>query len=165
MESEKLLPKRVVEYIHEMGVRALDHLAEGAEAPATGATPSPAAGDAGSVAAPTAVQTLIDQWKAMATDDKEEFVERVAAAVVEVIAASAALPLGLKLGKKAARATKKVLKRETKKVRKAAKGSLSVAKPKKKDSKPAKTASKPPKKDKPKGDTAGKVKDKKKKEI
>ena len=127
MESEKLLlPKRVVDYIHEMGVRALDHLAEGGDA-----GPAPGGDAAGSVAAPTAVQTLIDQWKAMATDDKEEFVERVAAAVVEVIAASAALPLGLKTGKKAARATKKVLKRETKKVRKAARVSASPDKPKK----------------------------------
>ena len=33
MESDKLLlPKRVVDYIHEMGVRALDHLAEGGDA-------------------------------------------------------------------------------------------------------------------------------------
>jgi hypothetical protein len=152
VESEKLLPKRVVDYIHEMGVRALDHLAEDAE-PAV--APGPDA--AGSVAAPTAVQTLIDQWKAMATDDKEEFVERVAGAVVEVVAASAALPLGLKLGKKAARATKKVLKRETKKLRKVAKSSVSTVKPDKKDKK-----DKPDKKDKAKTATAPKVKDKKK---
>jgi hypothetical protein len=138
--SEKLLPKRVVDYIHEMGVRALDRLADSAPVPA-------AAGDAASsVAAPTAIQTLIDQWKAMATGDKEEFVERVAGAVVEVIAASAALPTGRKSGKKAARATKKVLKRETRKVRKAAKVSVS---------------SKPDKKAKAKDDADGKAKVKK----
>ncbi len=138
MKSEKLLPTRVVDYIHEMGVRALDRLAD--TPPAT-----PPADSAG--AAPTAVQTLIDQWKAMGSGDKEEFVERVATAVVEVIAASAALPTGLKTGKKAARATKKVLKREAKKVRKAANVTVS---------------SKPDKKAKTKGD-AGKVKVKKQK--
>lgn len=153
MESEKLLPKRVVDYIHEMGVRALDHLADSGE-PAV--APGPDA--SGSVAAPTAVQTLIDHWKAMATDDKEEFVERVAGAVVDVVAASAALPLGLKLGKKAARATKKVLKRETKKLRKVAKRGVSAVKPDKKDKK-----DKPAKKDKSKTATAPKVKDKNKK--
>jgi hypothetical protein len=137
VESEKLLPKRVVDYIHEMGVRALDRLADSAPVPA-------AATDAtGSVAAPTAVQTLIDQWRAMATGDKEEFVERVAGAVVEVIAASAALPTGRKNGKRAARATKKVLKRETKKVRKASKASVS---------------SKPDKKANTSGDAGGKAK-------
>jgi len=152
VESEKMLPKRVVDYIHEMGVRALDHLADSAEPPAA---PSPDA--SGSVVAPTAVQTLIDQWKAMATDDKEEFVERVAGAVVEVVAASAALPLGLKLGKKAARDTKKVLKRETKKLRKVAKSGVSAAKPKKNKK------DKNGKKDKTKAVTPPKVKDKKKK--
>ena len=157
MDSEKLLPKRVVDYIHEMGVRALDHLADSAEAPAAS---GPA--DAAGVAAPTAVQTLIAQWKAMATDDKEEFVERVAASVVEVVAASAALPLGLKLGKKAARATRKVLKRETKKIRKAARVSASPAKTKKKDKKkdvdPAEVKAK-----KKTAAASGKVSDKKKK--
>ena len=53
--------------------------------------------------------------------EKEQFVESVASYVVEVVAASAALPLGLKLGKKAAKATKKVLKKQTKKLRKVAK--------------------------------------------
>ncbi len=148
-----MLPKRVVDYIHEMGVRALDHLADSSAEPP--AAPGPDA--AGSVAAPTAVQTLIDQWKAMATDDKEEFVERVAGAVVEVVAASAALPLGLKLGKKAARDTKKVLKRETKKLRKVAKSGVSAAKPKKNKK------DKNGKKDKTKAVTPLKVKDKKKK--
>lgn len=107
MESQKLLPKRLVDYIHEMGVRALDHLAENYH-PA-----EPADG-----AAPTAVKTLIDHWKSMPTEEKEAFVEEVARSVVSVVAASAALPLGLKLGKKAVKATKKVFKRETKKIRK-----------------------------------------------
>ncbi len=151
-----MLPKRVVDYIHEMGVRALDHLADSAET-----APAPGPDAAGGVAAPTAVQTLIDQWKAMATDDKEEFVERVAGAVVEVVAASAALPLGLKLGKKAARDTKKVLKRETKKLRKVAKSGVSAVKPNKKDKKDKKDKS--GKKDKTKAVTPPKVKDKKKK--
>src|SRR4051794_21129385 len=107
LAPENVLPKRVVEYIHEMGVRALDHLAANFQ-PAEGA-------------APTAVQTVVEHWKSMATEEKEEFVERVAASVVEVVAASAALPVGLALGKRVAKATKKVLKRQTKKIRKVAK--------------------------------------------
>ena len=107
MTTEKLLPKRVVDYIHEMGVRALDHLAENFK-PEEGA-------------APNAVETLVGHWRSLSTEDKEEFVERVAASVVEVIAASAALPVGLKLGKRVAKQTKRVIKRETKKVRKVAK--------------------------------------------
>lgn len=107
METKELLPKRVVRYIHEMGVRSLDHLADNAENQG-----------------PEAVKTLVAQWKAMSTNDKEQFVERVAVSVVEVVAASAALPLGLKLGKKAAKAAKRVIKKQTKKLRKAAKAKL-----------------------------------------
>lgn len=108
MEGQ-VLPKRVVRYIHEMGVRALDHLAENYR-------PS-----SSNDAAPNAVQTLVNDWKAMSTDEKEQFVERVGVSVVEVIAASAALPLGLKLGKKAVKAARKVIKKKTKRFRKAAK--------------------------------------------
>ena len=128
MKTQSLLPKRVVDYIHEMGVRALDHLAANVvnlesankkkddEAPARGA-----------------VHQLVERWKSLSTPEKEGFVERVAASVIDVVAASAALPIGLKLGKKAARATRKVLKRKTKKLRKIARRSLSKeAGPKKK---------------------------------
>lgn len=115
VKSESLLPKRVVGYIHEMGVRALDHLAETMDRPV-----SPPL-SAEPLAAPSAVRALIDRWIAMTTEEKEEFVEKVAASVIEVVAASAALPFGLKLGKQAAKATKKVLKRKTKKLRKIAK--------------------------------------------
>ena len=104
MDTKDLLPKRVVGYIHEMGVRSLDHLAEnfGEDAPA-------------------AVQTLAGHWKSMAAEEKEDFVERVAASVVEVIAASAVLPVGLKLGKKVVKATGKAIRKKTKKIKKAAK--------------------------------------------
>jgi predicted metal-dependent TIM-barrel fold hydrolase len=105
MDSNNLLPKRVIDYIHEMGVRALDHLAETFEPVEEGA-------------APDAVQTLIEHWKSMPVDDKEVFVDHVAAAVVEVVAASAALPLGLKVGKKAARSARKVIKKKVKKFKK-----------------------------------------------
>ena len=121
MTSDKLLPRRVVDYIHEMGVRALDHLADNVPPPPP-ATPSaegepqPAEGTA-----PDAVATLVSHWRAMANDEKEEFVDRVAASVIEVIAASAALPVGLKRGKRVVKAAKRVLKRETKRVRKLAK--------------------------------------------
>lgn len=104
MEPKDLLPKRVVSYIHDMGVRSLDHLANNME---TGE--------------PAAVQNLVNQWKAMSTQEKEKFVERVGVSVVETVAASAALPLGLKLGKKAAKAAKKVIKKQTKRFKKAAK--------------------------------------------
>jgi hypothetical protein len=111
MEVKELLPKRVVRYIHEMGVRALDHLADTYEVKVA------PEGEA----APNAVQTLVGHWKAMNTNDKEQFVERVAVSVVEVVAASAALPLGLKLGKKAAKAARRVIQKRTKRLRKAAK--------------------------------------------
>lgn len=129
MDTEKLLPKRVVDYIHNIGVRALDHLADNFAAP-------PPAPEGAEPAPPTALQSLIEQWKAMSTGEKEEFVEKVSVSVVEMIAASAALPVGLKLGRKAAKATKKVLKKQTKKVRKVAKKAAGVAdKPKKKGKK------------------------------
>lgn len=121
MDSERLLPKRVVAYIHDMGVRALDHLAENFQAPA-------AAAEGAAQAAPNAIQTLVDHWKSMSKDDKEQFVDGVAKSVVEVVAASAALPLGLKLGKKAVKATRKVIRKRTKKIRKAAKAAKVVAK-------------------------------------
>lgn len=110
MDPKDLLPKRVVRYIHEMGVRSLDHLADNFE------MRTAPEGEA----APNAVQTLVSHWKAMKTDDKEQFVERVATSVVEVVATSAALPLGLKLGKKAAKAARKVIKKQAKRIRKAA---------------------------------------------
>ena len=110
VDTKKLLPRRVVGYIHEMGVRSLDHLADNF------ADDSPAA-----------VKTLVDHWKAMPAEAKEDFVGRVASSVVEVVAASAAVPVGLKLGKKVAKATSKVIRKKTKKIRKAAK----QAKPKK----------------------------------
>lgn len=131
MDTEKLLPKRVVDYIHNIGVRALDHLAENFAAP-------PPAPEGAEPVPPSALQALIDQWKAMPIADKEEFVEKVSVSIVEMIAASAVLPVGLKLGKKAAKATKKVLKKQTKKVRKVAKQAAGVPdKPKKKKKKSA----------------------------
>jgi hypothetical protein len=90
MAKDWLLPKRVVRYIQETGVRALDALADrSTAAPAAGARPVP-------------------------TEDKEKFVERVAGSLVEVIAASAALPLGLK----AIKAAGKVIKKQRKRLRK-----------------------------------------------
>lgn len=109
METKDVLPRRVVRYIHEMGVRSLDHLAENFEPP----------GNAD--AEPTGVQSLVGHWKTLSIDEKERFVERVAVSIVEVIAASAVLPLGAKLGKKAAKSAKKVIRKEAKRIRKAAK--------------------------------------------
>jgi len=104
MNAETILPKRLVVYIHDVGVKALDHLAENVKG-----------------AQSDAVQTLVDHWKAMSTNDKEQFVDRVATSVVEVVAASALLPVGLKLGKKAVKKARKAIKRRAKALRKSAK--------------------------------------------
>jgi hypothetical protein len=117
MDPEKVLPKRVVNYIHDVGVRALDNLSE------TG----PSSGG------PDAVHTLVDHWKSMSTTDKQLFVDRVATSVVEVVAASALLPVGLKLGKKAAKSARKAIKRRRKALKKSAKKlTLATKKAKKK---------------------------------
>ena len=103
MDPKAVLPKRLVNYIHETGVRALDNLADNA----SGGQPGP-------------LQTLINDWKGMSKDDKEHFVDRVAEAVVEVIAVSALLPIGAKLGKKAAKSARKAIKRRKKALKKTA---------------------------------------------
>ena len=108
MAKDQLLPKRVVRYIQETGVKALDALANRSTA-APAATSRPA---------PAAVQKLAGAWKAMTTEDKEKFVERVAGSLFETIAASAALPLGRKVGLKAIKAAGKVIKKQRKRLRK-----------------------------------------------
>jgi len=119
MEPHDLLPKRVANYIHDIGVRSLDHLAEHFEAPAPPAMPE---GENATAPLPAnAIQTLVQHWKDMAPEDKELFVERVSASVMEVIVASATLPLGLKVGKKTVKVAKKAIRKQVKKVRKAAK--------------------------------------------
>jgi len=102
------LPKKLAGYIHDMGVRSLDHLADSVAPPEEGA-------------APDALQTLVGNWRAMTPEQKEDFVERVAASVGEVIAASALLPVGIKVGKKAVKSAKKVLKKSAKTLKKAKK--------------------------------------------
>jgi Cytidylyltransferase C-terminal domain (DUF2432). len=127
MQPRDLLPKRVANYIKDIGVRALDHLAGHLEA----AAPPTAPEGEGSPTAPVdATQTLVHQWKAMAVGDKEEFVDRVAASVMEVIVASATLPLGLKVGRKTVKVAKKVIRKRVKRVRKAV--AKSAKSPKKK---------------------------------
>jgi hypothetical protein len=119
MEPQDLLPKRVANYIHDIGVRSLDHLAEHFEAPAPPAAPE---GENATAPLPAnAIQTLVQHWKEMAPEDKEHFVERVSASVMEMIVASATLPLGLKVGKKTVKVAKKAIRKQVKKVRKAAK--------------------------------------------
>jgi hypothetical protein len=117
LDAQKVLPKRVVDYIHDMGIRALDHLADSVKK-----SGSPA----GKGVAPNAVETLVNHWKSMSKTDKEQFVDSVASSVIDVVAASAILPVGIKLGKKAAKATKKMIKKRTKKLRKAAKAALAA---------------------------------------
>src|SRR5260370_32559243 len=110
MDPHNMLPKRLVNYIHDVGVRALDNLSQ--SVPSEGG--------------PDAVHTLVDHWKSMSTTDKQQFVDRVATSVVEVVAASALLPVGLKLGKKAVRSARKAIKRRRKALKKSAK-KLTVA--------------------------------------
>ena len=102
MEARSVLPKRLVSYIHDTGVRALDNLADSM------------AGDQ-----PAALRTLVLQWKSMTQEEKEQFVDRVAVAVVNVIAASALVPIGKKLAKKAAKSARKTIKRQKKALKKA----------------------------------------------
>ena len=95
MEAETILPKRLVAYIHDVGVRALDHLAETADGNG-------------------AVQSLVGHWRTMPEAEKQEFVDHVAAAVVEVVAASTLLPVGRKRGKKAVKSARKVIRKRSK---------------------------------------------------
>lgn len=111
MGSQELLPKRVVAYIREIGIRSLDHLSDEVLQKTT---------EAGDRAYPDALQSLVGRWNSMATEEKEAFIDHVSASVIEVMAASAALPVGLKTGRKAAKATRKVIKRQAKKLKKAA---------------------------------------------
>lgn len=128
MEAETVLPKRLVAYIHDVGVRALDHLADTVE--------HNGAGGEG------AVHSLVGHWRSMAEAEKQDFVDKVAAAVVEVVAASAILPVGLKLGKKVAKSARKVIKKRTKALRKSVKAlSAKTGKKGKKTAKKAAEAS------------------------
>ena len=120
------LPKKLASYIHGTGLRALDHLAE-----------QPEPGDA-----PEALRTLLALWRTMSAEQKDDFVSRVSVSVGEVIAASALLPTGIKVGKKAVKSAKKVLEKSAKALKKNAK----VAKKNEKSAKKtAKTAAKPAK--------------------
>ncbi|MEA2163356.1 MAG: hypothetical protein QOK37_1483 [Thermoanaerobaculia bacterium] len=114
MKRKDLLPKRLSDYIQEMGVRALDHLAVHIDSPSPAAAPEGEPAPAGPA---SATQTLVDHWKEMSAADKEQFVARVSSSVVEVIIASATLPAGLK---KTVKKAEKVLRKRAKKVRKAA---------------------------------------------
>jgi hypothetical protein len=105
MDAQPTLPKSLVGYIHDMGVRALDHLADHLPPEEEAASPG-------------AVQTLVGDWRRMSPHEKEQFVDQVAAAVVDVVAASTLLPAGLKLGKKAAKSARKVIKKRSKSLRK-----------------------------------------------
>ena len=113
------LPKKLASYIHETGVRALDHLAEGVPQPEEGSSPD-------------ALQSLAGHWRAMDAAQKDDFVERIAVSVGEVIAASALLPAGIKVGKKAVRSARKVLKKSARTLKKKAKDSAAAAKAAKK---------------------------------
>ena len=116
------LPKKLASYIHDTGLRALDHLAESVPPPEEGADAD-------------ALQSLLGHWRSMAPEQKEDFVHRVALSVGEVIAASALLPLGVKVGKKAVKSAKKVLKKSAKTIKKNAKAAKKTPKGAKKKAK------------------------------
>ena len=128
MEAETVLPKRLVAYIHDVGVRALDHLADSVEHNGAG-------GEGG-------VHKLVGHWRAMPEAEKQDFVDKVAAAVVEVVAASTLLPMSLKL-KKVAKSARKVIRKRSKALRKSVKAlsAKTVKKGKKKVKKAAATVS------------------------
>ena len=66
------LPKKLASYIHDTGLRALDHLADSVPAPEDGAQPD-------------ALQSLLGHWRSMAPEQKEDFVTRVATSVGAVM--------------------------------------------------------------------------------
>jgi hypothetical protein len=132
MKQKDLLPKRVSDYIQEMGVRALDHLASHIDSPPPAVAPE---GEPAPIGPASATQTLVDHWKGMSPADKQQFVGRVSGSVVEVIVASATLPAGLK---KTVKKAKKVLRKRAKKVRKEA-AKMESAKTKSAKAKTAKT--------------------------
>jgi hypothetical protein len=134
VKSQNLLPKRVVNYIHEIGVCTLDHLAEHTKSRRNGSA--------------DAVQELVDRWKSMTDEEKEAFVNRVVSSVIEVVAVSAALPLGLK-------ATKKALKRQKKKLKNAASRASAAGNLKKKSKAKAKDKPKNKPAEKPKKNNTG----------
>jgi hypothetical protein len=106
----KPLPKALIAYIEEMGVHALDHLAEKHH---TGPEEK---------GAPSAViALLVEQWQALSADDKQRFVERVVTSVANVIASSSRLPAGLRVGAKAVKSAAKVMKKQRKALKKEAK--------------------------------------------
>jgi hypothetical protein len=119
-----MLPKKLASYIHETGRRALDHLAQ-SDAGAPEST------------APDALQALLGQWRSMSAEQKDDFVAKVSAAIGEVIAASALLPIGIKVGKKAVKSAKKVLKKSAKTLKKNAKAAKKNEKAKPAPKKPA----------------------------
>jgi hypothetical protein len=98
-------PKRLAAYVHETGVRALDHLAENTVS---------AEGNAQS----EMLQTLVGHWRSMTPEQRDGFVDQIAVAVGEVIAASTQLPDGIKVGKRVVKSARKVLKRSAKKLKK-----------------------------------------------
>ncbi|HEY2324015.1 MAG TPA: hypothetical protein VGJ82_14255 [Thermoanaerobaculia bacterium] len=109
------LPKKLASYIHDTGSRALDHLAESVDPPEEGAEPDP-------------LQMLLGHWRSMTPEQKDAFVSRVSASVGEVIAASALLPVGIKIGKKAVKSAKKILKKSARTLKKNAKTAKKKAK-------------------------------------
>ena len=116
MEPHDLLPKRVVNYIHDIGVRSLQDWAnrDGANRDRPNQDGPNQDGPNRGETGPFAVQTLVQHWKSMSAEDKERFVESVAGSVMEVIVASATLPLALKAGKKTVKVAKKAIRKQRK---------------------------------------------------
>lgn len=115
----KSLPKALIAYIEEMGVHALDHLAERHHTSRE---------EKGAPAAVVAL--LVEQWQSLSADDKQRFVERVVTSVADVIASSSRLPAGLRIGAKAVKSAAKVMKKQRKALKKEAKALREESSPK-----------------------------------
>ena len=108
MANKRVLPKRVLHYVHETGVRAIDALADRSSSTTPG----------GPKTVMAAMQTLASHWNGMTVADKEQFVERVTTSVVDVVAATATFPLGRKLGFKAFKVASKAIRKQRKRQKK-----------------------------------------------
>lgn len=122
MEPEKLLPKRAFTYARDLGVQAMDRLVETFEPETTtrtgDAVEDEQSGEGAAESQPSGLMKLVEHWRTMPAEEKEEFVDRLIATAVEVAAVTAAAG-GFKLGKRAAKATGKVIRKKSRKLRKA----------------------------------------------
>lgn len=132
--DKAMLPHSLRTYVQEVGVQAVDNIA----ARSAEATQTTSEG----------VRSLVDNWRQRSDDEKKEFVDKLALAVLEIAAATAVVPVGVKQGKKAVKSVRKFIKRRAKALKKSKKKFKDDAKKKEKTRKEEKN--KPKKKAKKK---------------